>query len=176
MISNLGKYIYYTVSSRKSSDSFFLLTLKGSIDTIEEQLFWINQSSSFFKNIIRKKIKWSFFKHRKRRSVLSGIYPNKILWLLWTQRGPSLSNQTNLAKEGVDQLVAREGITCSLNSSFKKWIYLIDESLDNSRFRCLLRIGIIQLSSWIYLDTNQDTGCQHLCNIWSHYTIYSFNW
>ena len=39
MISNLGKYIYYTVSSRKSSDSFFLLTLKGSIDTIEEQLF-----------------------------------------------------------------------------------------------------------------------------------------
>jgi len=101
MISDLGKYIYYTVSSRKSSDSFFLLTLKGSIDTIEEQMFWINQSSSFFKNIIRKKMKWSFFKHRKRRSVLSGIYPNKILWLLRTQRDlPSRIRQT-WPKKGV---------------------------------------------------------------------------
>ena len=88
MISDLEKYIYiyYTVSSRKLSDSLFLLTLKGLIDTIEEQMFWINQSSSFFKNIIRKKkIKWSFFKHRKRRFVFSGIYTNKILWLLRTQ-------------------------------------------------------------------------------------------
>ena len=40
--------------------------------------------------------------------------------IIMNSTGPSLSNQTNLAKEGVDQLVAREGITCSLNSSFKK--------------------------------------------------------
>lgn len=47
MISDLQKYIYIyiivIVSSRKLSDSFFLLTLKVSIDTIEEQVFEINQ-------------------------------------------------------------------------------------------------------------------------------------
>ncbi|KAJ6957234.1 hypothetical protein NC653_039230 [Populus alba x Populus x berolinensis] len=40
-----------------------------------------------------------------------------------------------------DQLVTKEGITCSLNDSFKKFIYWIDESSSkNSRFIWLLRL------------------------------------
>ncbi|KAF9671882.1 hypothetical protein SADUNF_Sadunf12G0096300 [Salix dunnii] len=40
-----------------------------------------------------------------------------------------------------DQLATKEGITCSLNDSFKKFIYWIDESSSkNSQFIWLLRL------------------------------------
>lgn len=49
-----------SMSSRKSSNFFFLLTLKVSIETIEQRADGsLNFITSFFKNIIRK-IEWGF--------------------------------------------------------------------------------------------------------------------
>ena len=64
MISDLGKYIYYTVSSRKSSDSFFLLTLKGSIYRYYQGAVVLNHS-----------IKFVFQKHHQKKK-LNGVFLN----------------------------------------------------------------------------------------------------
>lgn len=77
------------------SDSLFVLTWKVPIDTIKikEEVFWINQWSSFFKSMIRKK-RMEFFEPAEKE-IHFGILTKKRLWFLRTQR--ALSRQT---KEG----------------------------------------------------------------------------
>ena len=88
MISDLEKYIYILYCVIQKIEWFLISFNFEMIDKYYRGANVLNQSINFVfqKHHQKKKMKWSFFKHRKRRFVLSSIYMNKILWLLRTQR------------------------------------------------------------------------------------------
>lgn len=95
LISDRKKSIYWWIVilwSRKKKLSDCLLSSNfESIDKYYRGTNVLNQLSKLIKKkIIRKKMKWNFWKHRKSDPFCRlYIYEqNRILWLLRTQRGP----------------------------------------------------------------------------------------